>query len=52
MNKVKTLKPGQQVELSNESGIRVVAERSGDGKRLRFVRETAKGFTVVRDVAF
>ena len=42
------LLPGQSVTLSACNGVRVVAERSGDGKTLRIVRETRDGFAVIR----
>jgi hypothetical protein len=50
--RINHLKAGQSIELSRVGSVRVVAERSGDGSRLRIVRETATGFTVVRNVAF
>ena len=50
--KIETLKPGQQATLSECNGIKVIAERSGDGKTLRFIRETQSGFTVFKTTSF
>ena len=50
--KINRLHPGQAFELSRSNGIVVTVERSGDGKRLRFVRQTKDGFQVFRDVEF
>jgi hypothetical protein len=47
-SKVEALKPGEEVQLSKCNGIRVTAERSGDGKSLRFVRHRANGFEVIK----
>jgi len=44
------LKPGESRELSRSSGLRVVAERSGDGKTLRYVRISSGGFEVFKTV--
>jgi hypothetical protein len=42
--KIDSLKPGATIELSrNDDGTRVVAERTGDGKRVRIVRIYAEG---------
>ena len=41
------LRPGQSVEISRSRGLRVVLERSGDGRTLRLVRESRDGYTVV-----
>lgn len=45
--KIRSLKAGGRIELSRSNGIRVVAERSGDGKTLRIVRETRDVYEVV-----
>ena len=53
--KIDSLKPGATIELSrNDEGTRVFAERSGDGKVLRIVREFSDGgrilgYTIVFD---
>ncbi|MBZ5639080.1 MAG: hypothetical protein LAO51_10060 [Acidobacteriia bacterium] len=46
--KIDSLKPGGTIELSrNDRGVRVVAERSGDGERVRIVRIYADGERVL-----
>ena len=50
--KINQLEPGYSVIISECNGIQCVAERSGDGKRLRFVRVSDRGFEVFKDVAF
>lgn len=52
MDKINSLKPGARVIISSSNGISVAAERSGDGKTLRIVRESASGFSVIRQSAF
>jgi hypothetical protein len=51
-SKVRALLPGRQVELSRGNGFRVLAERSGDGKTLRIVRENRDGFVVIKAERF
>ncbi len=46
--RIAALKPGQTIRL----GERTFAERSGDGKTLRFVRETGSGFVVFKSGKF
>jgi hypothetical protein len=42
--KIDALKPGATIELSrNDAGTSVIAERTGDGKRVRIVRIHADG---------
>ena len=41
--KVDALKPGGSIEISRYGNTRVIAERSGNGKRLRIVREYLEG---------
>ena len=43
-----SLLPGRSVVLSSYAGVRVVAERSGDGLTFRIVRESRDGFTLLR----
>lgn len=50
--KINSLKPGQEVRLSGDSSTWVTAERSGDGKTLRYVRHTANGCEVFRTERF
>ena len=46
--KIDSLKPGGTIELSrNDEGTRVIAERTGDGKRVRIVRICADGMQIV-----
>lgn len=47
-NKISQLKPGRSIELSRTESGRVIAERSGDGRTLRIVRETSGGYWVIR----
>jgi hypothetical protein len=42
------LKPGEEVELSRANGLWVTAERSGNGKTIRIVRHSDKGFVVIK----
>jgi Tol biopolymer transport system component len=49
---INSLKPGQSAQISEFNGVSVRAERSGDGKTLRFVRITADTQTVFRTVKF
>ena len=50
--RINRLQPGQGFELSRGNGIVETVEPSGDGKRIRFVRQTKDGFQVFRDVEF
>jgi hypothetical protein len=50
--RIDTLKPGGRVVLSTANGLTVAVERSGDGKTLRIVRESASGFSVIRTERF
>jgi len=50
--KINSLRNGGRVVLSSVDGVTVAAERSGDGKTLRIVRETASGFVVVKTSKF
>ena len=50
--KINTMQPGQQIIISECNGIKVIAERTGDGKTLRFIRETQSGFTVFKTTSF
>jgi len=52
MSNVANLLPSRSVVLSSHAGVTVRAERSGDGTRLRIVRESSAGFTVISDTAF
>jgi hypothetical protein len=49
---INALKAGGRVVLSSGNGFTVAAERSGDGKMLRIVRESAAGFSVITTQAF
>ena len=46
------LAKGRTHIISDNNGIKFVAERSGDGETLRFVRITANGFEVVKTCKF
>ena len=41
--KIGSLKPGGTIELKRVGNTRVIAERTGDGKRVRIVREYLAG---------
>ena len=47
-SKIDRLTKGGRVQI----GAATFAERSGDGKTLRFVRETSSGFTVFKTCKF
>lgn len=49
---IAALEPGGRVLISSTSDMVVVAERSGDGRELRIVRESPDGFAVIRHEAF
>jgi len=44
------LAAGRRVSLSFSNGIEVYAERSGDGKITRIVRDNGKGFSVIKTI--
>lgn len=46
---INALKPGQSFTMSESNGFRVVAERSGNGKTIRIVRESNSGFRVISE---
>jgi len=48
--RIDKLKPGQRITISETNGGKVIAERTGDGKRLKFVRESKDGFEVIKDI--
>jgi hypothetical protein len=50
--KINSLKPGQEIEISRCNGVSTTAVRSGDGKTLKFVRNTANGFEVFKTCRF
>ena len=50
--KIESLPPAGEVKLSEASGVTVKAERSGDGKTLRFVRYTKDFWTVFKTCSF
>lgn len=49
--RIDALKPGQELRLSGDAASWVTVERSGDGKTIRYVRNTPRGFVVFRTVA-
>ena len=51
-SKANALASGERVVLSTGNNFTVTAERSGDGKTLRIVRESASGFAVILKEAF
>lgn len=50
--KIDSLLPGGSIILSQIADIKVVAERSGDGKKLTIYRETLNGFEVIQRTSF
>lgn len=50
--KIRNLKPSQSVRLSGDAECWVMAERSGNGKTLRFVRFTKSTQVVFHTVSF
>jgi hypothetical protein len=50
--RINALTPGGRIILTAGNGFTVAAERSGDGKTLRIVRESATGFLVIRQERF
>lgn len=50
--RINSLRPGHEIELSRSNGFWVTAERSGCGKWLRFVRHHANGFEVIKTSRF
>ena len=46
--KTHSLKPGERVEISRYGDTRCIAERSGDGKTLKFIRETQNELTILQ----
>ena len=51
-HKINMLNPGQSVILSTFGTTVCTAERSTDGKTLRFIRTTPVGFVVFRTCLF
>jgi hypothetical protein len=49
---IANLKPGQERRISGNSLCWVTVERSGNGKTLRYVRHTPRGFEVILSVKF
>jgi hypothetical protein len=50
--RIDALRPGQSIEISRTETGRCTAERSGDGKTIRFVRHTTTGWTVFKTSAY
>lgn len=44
----RSLKPGQSHKLSESNGIACYVERSGDGKKLTWYRQSKNGFEVFK----
>lgn len=49
---ISTLNPGHSVRIGGDTKCWVTVERSGNGKTLRYVRNTANGSIVFRTTAF
>jgi rRNA maturation protein Rpf1 len=50
--RINGLEPGQEIRISGTEDLWVTAERSGNGKWLRFVRHTPNGFMVFKTTRF
>jgi len=50
--RINALRPGQSIRISGDDDRWCTAERSGDGRTLRFVRHTATGFQVFKTCDF
>jgi len=50
--RIAALKPSQTIRLTGDEQVWVTAERSGDGKNLRFVRHTPTTSTVFKTCRF
>ena len=46
--RIDALKPGQSIEISRTETGRCTAERSGDGRKIRFVRHAGNGWHVFK----
>jgi len=49
---IAAMKPGQSIRLSGTDSVWVTAERSGNGKTVRFVRHTANSSTIFKTSSF
>lgn len=50
--RISDMRPGQSIRISGSDAMWVTADRSCDGKTVRFVRHTADTSTVFRVAAF
>lgn len=50
--KINELKPGQSIEISRVGENFVTVERSGNGKKLNFVRHNKNGWQVFKTSSF
>jgi len=50
--RIDALKPGQSIKISGDETRWCTAERSGDGRTLRFVRHTDAGFQTFKTCNF
>lgn len=48
-SKIRQLKKGQTILISEHGGVKVFAERSGDGKKIKLYRQTKDGFEVFHE---
>lgn len=46
----KQLKNGERIQIGTNGTVSTYIEKSGDGKTIRFVRETKDGFEVFRTI--
>jgi len=51
-SRIADLEPGRSIEISKSGDVTVSVERSGNGKEIRFVRQTKNGFEVFKKSKF
>ena len=50
--KINRLQPGQSIEISRYSNTSVTAERTANGKQIKFIRHTPSGWRVFKTASF
>jgi len=50
--RINRLAPGESLEIGGNGNVWTTAERTADGKKIRFVRHTASGFEVFKTANF
>lgn len=49
---IKNLKPGQETLISEHKGVKVIAERSGNGKVVRYVRISGRSYETIKTLSW